>query len=138
MDRIESIVSLVSPVDFSDLKAAKGFIQSLGKANGGRKGTHDTRGQNEAIGDAVNSRSDGEYQRTGGSLLKETRINTPGGGKTHRYMDNTFTNGSDTFHVQTVDANGLGQMTTREASAALDAAKASQQVVVCVSKQSCG
>ena len=81
MDRIESIVSLVSPVDFSDLKAAKGFIQSLGKANGGRKGTHDTRGQNEAIGDAVNSRSDGEYQRTGGSLLKETRINTPGGGE---------------------------------------------------------
>jgi hypothetical protein len=90
MDRIESVVSLVSPVDSSDLKAAKGFTQSLGKANGGRKGNHDTRGQSEAIGDAVTSRSGGEYQRTGGSLLKETRINTPRGEKTHRYKDNEF------------------------------------------------
>lgn len=56
--------------------------------------------------------------------------------------------GTHTFRTQRRNAaiyndfgcgtNGLRQITTREASAALDAAKASQQVVICVYKQSCG
>jgi hypothetical protein len=135
MDRIEAAISLVSPVDMSDIKAAKKGLEALGRKFGGRKGGIDTRAQNQAIGDNITANGGNVTAGFGG---KETRYPGGSGNKGSRYSDGSATDANGNgFQVQTVDTNAAGGLTTREASAARDIAERSQQPVVCVAKTSC-
>ncbi len=130
-ERLESAVSLVSPVDFDDVKAAKKALQATGKKFGGRKGGIDTRAQNQAIGDNITNNGG---TTTGGFGGKETQF---GSRKGSRFSDGSATDAQGrAFEVQTVDTNAAGDLTKREFDAASDIA-GRDNVVVCVSKQSC-
>ena len=132
MQRIESAISLVSPVDISDVKAIKKGLEKAGDVLGGRKGGLDTRAQNKAIGDAIESRG-GKVD--GGFGGKETQF---GSGKGSRYSDGSATDqAGNRFEVQTVDTRANGTMTNREVGAARDIAQKSNGPVVCVPKKSC-
>jgi hypothetical protein len=132
MQRIESAISLVSPVDISDVKAIKNGLEKAGAALGGRKGGLDTRAQNQAIGDAIESRG-GKVE--GGFGGKETQF---GSGRGSRYSDGSATDqAGNRFEVQTVDTRANGSMTSREVGAARDIAQKSNAPVVCVPKKSC-
>jgi uncharacterized protein RhaS with RHS repeats len=133
MDRIESAISLVSPVDLDDIKSIKKALDATGKKFGGRKGNSATRAQNMAIKDKIIA---GGGDAKGGFGKKETRFGN--GQKGTRYSDGTaIDTGGNTFQVQTVDVRSNGSMTTRESTAAKAIANKSGTPVVCVPKASC-
>jgi hypothetical protein len=129
--RIEAAISLISPIDVGDIKAAKNLLQQANKAYRGRKGGIDTRAQNNAIGEAIGQRG-GEV--TGGFGGKEQYFKAKGNG-TNRYSDGSAKDADGKpFQVQTVDTDASGTMTGREADAAMDIARRSQQPVICIPK----
>jgi hypothetical protein len=136
MDRIEAAISLVSPVDLSDIKSAKKGLAALGRKFGGRKGNIDTRAQNQAIGDNITANGGSVTAGLGG---KETHFPSSGpGNKGGRFSDGSAVDGNGNgFQVQTVDVKANGTMTNRESGAAKVIAERSQQPVVCISKTSC-
>jgi RHS repeat-associated protein len=131
-DRVEAAISLVSPIDVSDVKAAKSMLEAAGISGGGRKGGLDTRALNTAIGDKITSRGGSVEGGFGG---KESQFGT---GRGSRFSDGSATDKSgNRFEVQTVDTKAGGSLTEREVSAARDIAQKSNGPVVCVSKDSC-
>ncbi|MGV2873214.1 RHS repeat-associated core domain-containing protein [Colwellia sp. E150_009] len=136
MDRIESAISLVSPVDLSDIKAAKNGLAALGRKFGGRKGNIDTRAQNQAIGDNITAKGGNTTAGFGG---KESHFPSSGpGNKGGRFSDGSAVDANNNgFQVQTVDTKANGTMTNRESTAAKVIAERSNQPVVCISKTSC-
>ncbi len=127
----------MSPVAPSDVKAASNAVEAAGKALGGRKGNAATRGQNQAIGDRIQSQGG---QVTGGlNRGSETRFPNPNGGsRGSRYSDGSAVDrDGNGFQVQTVDTRADGSLTAREANAARDIAERSGQPVVCVAKERC-
>jgi hypothetical protein len=136
MDRIEAAISLVSPVDLSDIKAAKKGLAALGRKFGGRKGGIDTRAQNQAIGDNITAKRGNTTTGFGG---KESHFPSSGpGNKGGRFSDGSAVDANNNgFQVQTVDTKANGIMTNRESTAAKVIAERSQQPVVCILKTSC-
>ena len=136
LERLESAVSLVSPVDLDDVKAAGGVIKAAGGILGGRKGGLNTRAQNQAIGERVQA-SGGEVRAGLGG--KEQHF--PGGGPGNRggrFSDGTIADANgNQVQVQTVDTRADGSLTARESAAARDIAERSGDPVVCVAKESC-
>ena len=130
-------VELVSPVALSDVRAAKNAIEATGQALGGRKGSAATRGQNQAIGDRIES----EHGRVTGGLNRgsETRFaGSNDGSRGSRFSDGSaMDRDGNGFQIQTVDTRADGSLTTREVNAARDIAERSGQPVVCVAKERC-
>ena len=136
LERLESAVSLVSPVDIDDVKAAGGVIKAAGGILGGRKGGLNTRAQNQAIGERVQANGGEVRAGLGG---KEQHF--PGGGPGNRggrFSDGTIADANgNQVQVQTVDTRADGSLTARESAAARDIAERSGDPVVCVAKESC-
>ena len=136
LERLESAVSLVSPVDLDDVKAAGGVIKAAGGILGGRKGGLNTRAQNQAIGERVQANGGEVRAGLGG---KEQHF--PGGGPGNRggrFSDGTIADANgNQVQVQTVDTRADGSLTARESAAARDIAERSGDPVVCVAKESC-
>ena len=134
LDRIEAAISLVSPVDVSDIKAAKNAVSALGKA-GGRKGGINTRAQNQAIGNRVEANGG---TVTGGLGDKETHFPSGSGSRGGRFSDGSARDANgNSLEIQTVDTNANGTMTNREFNAAADIAERSNGPVVCIAKKNC-
>ena len=136
LERIEAAISLVSPVDVSDVRAAKKGLENAGVKGGGRKGSLDTRAQNIATGDKIKAH---EGDTTGGFGGKETRFTGEGGdNKGSRFSDGSAVDqNGNSFEFQSVDTDAAGNMTKREFDAAADIAERSGNPVVCVGKSSC-
>ena len=136
-ERAVAVAELVSPVAPSDVRAARRVIESTGRALGGRRGSAATRGQNQAVGDRIESQGG----RVTGGLNRgsETRFpNSNGGNHGSRYSDGSAVDrDGNGFQIQTVDTRSDGSLTTRETDAARDIAERSGQPVVCVAKERC-
>ncbi len=133
-ERIESAISLVSPVDLNDVKKFKAMLETVKKKYGGRKGNALTRALNMAIQKTIKDK--GGNTSDGFNRGREKRHTNGGKGKgSSRYSDGTAVDeNGNAFEVQTVDTKADGTMTTRETEAAADIADMSKSPVVCYMK----
>jgi RHS repeat-associated protein len=133
MDRIEAAISLVSPVDLGDIKAAKDSLLKVKKWWRGRKGGVDTRAQNMATSDTIRQRG-GDVDAGFGN--REARFTTDDGKV--RYSDGSARDqAGQQFEFQSVDTAADGLPSASETAAAVDVARTAKAPVVCVSKKKC-